>query len=79
MIYAAYENVLDQLLENLPRNVWFTDQLATPRVLNADVEFLGRARHRTKHCAATSPYDSSSSSLAACKSWLWSSSTFPFF
>jgi integrase/recombinase XerD len=37
---AAYENIFDQLLANLPREVRFIDQLATPRALNAYVEFL---------------------------------------
>ena len=37
---AAYENMFDQLLANLPKDVRFIDQLATPRVLNAYVEFL---------------------------------------
>jgi integrase/recombinase XerD len=37
---AAYENVFEQLLANLPAGVRFIDQLATPRVLNTYVEFL---------------------------------------
>jgi integrase/recombinase XerD len=37
---AAYENVFDQLLANLPAGVRFIDQLAAPRTLNAYVEFL---------------------------------------
>ena len=37
---AAYENVFDQLLANLPAGVRFIDQLTTPRILNANVEFL---------------------------------------
>lgn len=37
---AAYENSFDQLLANLPGGVRFIDQLATPRVLSAYVEFL---------------------------------------
>jgi integrase/recombinase XerD len=37
---AAYENIFDQLLANLPGGVRFVDQLAAPRVLNAYVEFL---------------------------------------
>jgi integrase len=37
---AAYENAFDQFLANLPLGVRFIDQLATPRSLNAYVEFL---------------------------------------
>lgn len=37
---AVYENVFEQLLQNLPKGVRFMDQLATPRTLNAYVEFL---------------------------------------
>src|SRR5579864_9306923 len=37
---AAYENAFDQVLANLPRSIRFIDQLATPRTLNAYVEFL---------------------------------------
>jgi integrase len=45
---AAYENVFDQLLANLPRGVRFIDQLATPRALNAYVEFLGGQDYTNK-------------------------------
>jgi integrase len=37
---AAYENVFEQLLRNLPTGVRFIDQLANKRGLNAYVEFL---------------------------------------
>jgi integrase len=37
---AAYDNVFEQLLTNLPSGIRFIDQLATPRMLNAYVEFF---------------------------------------
>ena len=45
---AANENAFDQLLENLPRGVRFIHQLATPRALNAYVEFLGGQDYTNK-------------------------------
>jgi len=45
---AAYENAFDQLEENLPRGVRFIDQLATPRALNAYVEFLREQDYSNK-------------------------------
>lgn len=36
----VYENVFDQLLENLPGGIKFIDQLATQRALNAYLQFL---------------------------------------
>ena len=45
---AAYENIFDQLLANLPREVRFIDQLATPRALNAYVEFLSGQNYSNK-------------------------------
>jgi len=45
---AVYENVFDQLLANLPGGIKFIDQLATPRVLNAYVEFLRAQSYSNK-------------------------------
>ena len=36
----VYENVFNQLLENLPGGIKFIDQLATPRALSAYLQFL---------------------------------------
>jgi hypothetical protein len=48
---AAYENAFDQLVENLPRGVRFTDQLATSRDLNSHVEFLREQDYSNKTIA----------------------------
>lgn len=45
---AAYENVFDLLLANLPAGVRFIDQLATPRALNAYAEFLSGRGYSNK-------------------------------
>ena len=45
---AAYENVFDQLLANLPAGIRFIDQLGTPRALNAYVEFLHGQEYSNK-------------------------------
>jgi len=37
---AVYENVFEQLLQNLPKGVRYVDQLANARTLNVYVEFL---------------------------------------
>jgi len=48
---AVYENIFDQLLANLPPGVRFIDQLATPRALNAYVEFLRGQNYGNKTIA----------------------------
>jgi integrase len=48
---AAYENVFEQLLTNLPAGIKFIDQLATPRALNAYVEFLHGRNYSNKTIA----------------------------
>jgi integrase len=45
---AAYENAFDQLLANLSLGVRFIDQLATPRFLNAYVEYLHSEEYSNK-------------------------------
>ena len=45
---AAYENMFDQWLANLPKDIRFIDQLATSRALNAYVEFLGGQNYSNK-------------------------------
>lgn len=44
----AYEHVFVQLLENLPDGIKFIDQLATPRVLGAYLQFLHGKRYSNK-------------------------------